>query len=95
MSLPDGVIKWTGAQVRRAAEERCHECDMASNRRNTRAVVLAIVIGFDADGGGHAHLRPVCALHARGHNVVPCVGPPSDSDPQRGFAGGYLQTFNK
>lgn len=72
----DGVIKWTYAQARRAEGEWCGSCDMLGV--NTRAVVLAIVVGFNSDGGGCAHLRPVCERHARQHNVIPCIALPSD-----------------
>ena len=65
-------LEWSDPRV--ADDARCHPCELSTPPRRVPAVTLAIVAGFRSDGGGSAHIRPVCWDCARESNVIALMG---------------------
>jgi hypothetical protein len=68
------TLTWTDDEASAAIGRPCALHELRSDGRRARAVVLAVVAGFGADGSGSASLDPVCAECARLDNVIPCRG---------------------
>jgi len=70
LTPPD--LEWSDPRV--PDDARCHLCELSTPARRVPAVTLAIVAGFRPDGGGSAHIRPVCRECARRRNVISLLG---------------------